>query len=383
LELQLFDETCFKLWRIKMPKSARIVDQNGFITIPNNPISKSGVFPYSGAAVGNFDEPNKIFNVYRAAKELDNEETLNSFKLLPFIEDHVMLGRSVDGKMPAEKKGVEGTTGNDAYFANDTVFSTIKIFSEGLTNTTDNGKKELSMGFYCKFTPSQGIFEGQSYDYIQTNIRGNHMALVDEGRMGRDVAVLDSMNFSFDAKEFFTAEDNQMTEEEKKALAEKEAKDAAEMKEKEDKEAKDAEEKEKSEKDKEAKDADEEKKKDDDDKKAGMDAIERVIQLEKKFSQLEKTHFKAVAGQFAQRDALASKLSHLIGSFDHAEKDLNEVAAYGVEKLGLKGVARGQEHAALAGYFHAKGEVQNQQSFGMDAKTTVTSNSMDAFLNGK
>jgi hypothetical protein len=39
---------------------------------------------------------------------------------------------------------------------------------------------------------SGGIFEGKSYDGVMRNIKGNHVALVHEGRAGHDVKVADS-----------------------------------------------------------------------------------------------------------------------------------------------------------------------------------------------
>ena len=38
-----------------------------------------------------------------------------------------------------------------------------------------------------------GVYEGHRYDGIMTNIRGNHVALVKDGRAGTDVVVQDAM----------------------------------------------------------------------------------------------------------------------------------------------------------------------------------------------
>ena len=38
-----------------------------------------------------------------------------------------------------------------------------------------------------------GTFNGQPYDGIMTNIRGNHVALVERGRIGRDALVADAL----------------------------------------------------------------------------------------------------------------------------------------------------------------------------------------------
>src|SRR5512146_542332 len=64
--------------------SARILDQNGFFEVKRNPISKVGVFPYSGRSIG-AENPDQIYRVYRPAEELGSAECIESFKLLPFV----------------------------------------------------------------------------------------------------------------------------------------------------------------------------------------------------------------------------------------------------------------------------------------------------------
>jgi hypothetical protein len=39
-----------------------------------------------------------------------------------------------------------------------------------------------------------GVYQGQHYDGIMTNLRGNHVALVENGRAGADCVVGDSAN---------------------------------------------------------------------------------------------------------------------------------------------------------------------------------------------
>ena len=171
--------------------SARIEDTNGWYEVKNNPLSKVGVFQYLGSEIGAPD-PQRIYNVYRPASELSSKACLDSFKLLPLVDDHTMLG-TVNGRKvtPAEKKGVHGVIGEDVSFAKNTLRGNIKVFSDSLKTAIDYGKKELSLGYKCKYEPCQGVFDGQSYDYIQKDIRGNHLALVQNGRMGKEVAVQD------------------------------------------------------------------------------------------------------------------------------------------------------------------------------------------------
>lgn len=169
--------------------SKREIDANGYITVKRNPISKVGVFPYLGKNISSSLEPNKIYWVLRPAEELGHPDTIESFKMVPIIEDHTMLGK---GATPAEVKGVEGTTGQQVELDGDILYSDIRIFSDSMKEKLNGGKTELSMGYRVgEWEPASGTFNGQMYDFIQRKIRGNHIALVDEGRMGKEVAVLD------------------------------------------------------------------------------------------------------------------------------------------------------------------------------------------------
>lgn len=175
--------------------SARQEDINGFIYIEKNPISKVGVFPYLGKSINRSLDPNKIYWVYRPAEELAKPETIESFKNIPIVNDHTMLGK---GATPAEQKGVDGVTGSKVVLEGDTFYSDLKIFSESMKQDLAAGKVELSMGYRVgQWEQATGTFNGQFYDFIQRDLRGNHIALVDEGRCGSEIAVLDG-NFVYD-----------------------------------------------------------------------------------------------------------------------------------------------------------------------------------------
>lgn len=166
------------------------IDYNDFWYIKDNPLSKVGVFPYLGKTISDELEPNKVYYVLRPEDELSKEETLETFKLIPIVDDHTMLGNK-EGMQPAEEKGVHGTSGMDVYYKDGIIYGDLKIFSESLKEEIENGKKELSMGYFCDYELKNGEYEGQPYQAIQRNIRANHIALVQEGRMGADVRVLD------------------------------------------------------------------------------------------------------------------------------------------------------------------------------------------------
>ena len=96
-------------------------------------------------------------------------------------------------------------------FDGNILYATVRIFSETLKSLIERGKKQLSAGYRCRYEKSSGFFNNLAYDYIQRDIRGNHIALVSEGRSGSDIAVLDSMAFDH----FDLALDKTETEESK------------------------------------------------------------------------------------------------------------------------------------------------------------------------
>ena len=175
---------------------SKIVDDNGFWEIKANPITKEGVFPYLGKSISPQLEPERIYQVYRGFDELSNPDTLKSFDGVPFINDHEMIG---DGFTRYDQRPAAGVLMNPTA-DNGMIRGDLKIFSEELKNAITNGKKELSLGYKCEYALVPGEWNGIKYDAIQRNIRGNHIALVNRGRMGADVRVYDS-GITMDAAE--------------------------------------------------------------------------------------------------------------------------------------------------------------------------------------
>ncbi len=172
----------------------KIIDHNNFWYIEKNPISKTGVFPYLGREIGYPGlEPNKIYYVLRSEQELMSPEAIKSFELLPITKGHRMLGPQEQGLTPAEKIPQQGIVGEKVFAEGDTLYANIKVTSEQAKNDINNGLKELSLGYFCRWVKETGEYKGQHYDFVQKNIRGNHLAIVPLGRMGHDVRVMDAL----------------------------------------------------------------------------------------------------------------------------------------------------------------------------------------------
>lgn len=366
--------------------SKRKHDKNGWVEIPMNPISKIGVFPYLGSEIG-APNPDQIYYVYRSEEELSRPETIDSFKLLPFVDDHEWLGANGTA---AEKKGIQGVIGEQVIYEAPYLKANLKILSNAALSTIDSGKIELSPAYDCDYEQSSGSFDGQSYDYKQVGIIANHLALVQEGRTGKDIRVLDHKTFTVDLKE------NTMTLAELlAAIAELSAEDKAKLldslKPTEDESPEEKTEDELTDSEEEAQasvlesvaevltaaaeqDADAV-------AEAAADIVEEAPALEeaaqamdsmrkqikKLQGQIQSMDEGAILKRIAKRDELVARVKPHTGTFDHAMMTHDAVAQYGVKKLGIK-CAPGTEAIALDAWLQGQKPVMSQKA--MDSKST-------------
>lgn len=395
------------------------VDHNDFWYIKDNPLSKVGVFPYLGKQISSELEPDKIYQVYRPAEELLSDETINSFKLLPIVDDHTMLGTE-PGMMPAEEKGVHGTSGSDVYGKDGKLYGDLKIYSETLKDEIEAGKKELSMGYFCDYELTPGTFDGRHYDAVQRNIRGNHIALVEEGRMGSDVRVMDRKITMDSMKEinsmvknakrgirrvFDEDVDKRELIREVMAIAAKPNEDFAggeeekietiakkleEMSYNRSESGSADDEDTPEEKDKQVSDNDdEEPKKDGEDEEPKPCAGDEDEDEEKKseIKELKESMDampKAVFAELAKRDRLYKTIQEKtgIGTFDCSLMTEKEVARYACDKLDL-GAAKGEEIAVLKGYLKAAKTSEIGYSLDSSVRSRGEDKAISKYLEGK
>lgn len=372
-------------------ESARRLDSNGFVTVEGNPISKEGVYDYLGSQIPGYDgNPDDIVKVYRPASELARPETIDSFKLLPFIDDHKWLGaKGIDpGTVP-----LTGITGEQIYFEAPYLRANLKVFSEEMKADIIAGKVELSPGYLYDVYLEPGVFNGQPYRYVQRNLRGNHLALVLTGRTGSDVAVMDSDDTLNQGKPKMTLEEllaaiGKLDDVAKAALlagiahmsdgtdapadASIPATDApADAPAPTDETPKPAA----------ATDADPQ------EPAKAMDnsvLLTRLAKLEGENNALRTQvqgmdSAETIVKKIGQRNELASRLSVHVGAFACDSMTIEQVAAYGIEKLGLKDIPKGAELATLNGALAVK-SAPVTVAFGMDSVVPDTANAVSDAL---
>jgi len=370
----------------------REYDTNGWFEVKDNPLSMVGVFPYSGRSISPDADQDRVYMVYRPAEELGTSECIDSFKLIPWIDNHVMLGSEEDGLTPSEAKGVQGVIGQDVYFDGSILRGNIKVFSEAMANLIANGKKELSCGYRCRYEYTPGVFEGVKYDYVQREIRGNHLALVENGRMGPDVAVLDHFTFTVDNKELLNmAEENKevgaekldMTLEEVHKFLEEVMPKLAKIQELTGQSFGSAGLEAVADEDTVKPDGDEEKPEGTTDAEGAEYCVGGQKTEEKEGERgagMDAAMIaKAVEAKVALKAKLYGQLSAHIGAFDSADMDLDKMAKYGCKKLGLE-APKETRVVALEAFLKGKGAPARSA---MDSAAPRKGNFVQRFLEGK
>ena len=172
--------------------SVRTMDDNGFMHVKISPFTKEQVAPYYGREIPGYREleldPEKIYYGYRPAEELSKPETVASINGIPVqLRHHAEFADA-----PARETRV-GATGTDAEWRAPYLLNSLVIFDADAQKAINSGAlRELSLAYHYRPEIKAGEFDGQHYDFIMRDIRGNHLALVEEGRAGADVLVYDS-----------------------------------------------------------------------------------------------------------------------------------------------------------------------------------------------
>jgi hypothetical protein len=90
------------------------------------------------------------------------------------------------------KKYSVGQTGDEVVRDGEFVRVPTVLMDNGAINDVRGGKKQLSLGYRAELDWQRGVTNGQEYDAVQTNIRANHLAIVDGARGGPMPCIGDS-----------------------------------------------------------------------------------------------------------------------------------------------------------------------------------------------
>jgi hypothetical protein len=161
----------------------------GFLRVPGN-VARSGVQEYLASELRLPGNPNRIVKVYRPPEEVFNSDSLSSYDGVDITINHP------DGLVNSKnfkKVSVGFIRGDGRRTDNDHVECDHIIKAQEAIDAVNSGKCELSAGYTAVYDHSPGVTtDGEEYEYIQRNIRINHVAIVDRARAGATARIFDN-----------------------------------------------------------------------------------------------------------------------------------------------------------------------------------------------
>jgi hypothetical protein len=169
--------------------SVRSIDADGRLHIAKSHISKATVNPYYGSEIPRSAElgldPNRVYYLFRDPLEL--ARSASTFARLPILSRHV----PVSAKAPRQEL-IVGAIGSDVEFNEPYLDADVSIWEAGaIAGIETDTVREFSCAYHYVPVMTPGEYHGQRYDGIMTEIRGNHLTLVESGRAGSDVLAAD------------------------------------------------------------------------------------------------------------------------------------------------------------------------------------------------
>jgi hypothetical protein len=136
-----------------------------------------GVFPY-------VQSDGSIRRELRAPEEVYHPDSIKSLSLAPLTDDHPTEAVTSDN-VAKYSVGTVGERVNEDMM-HGFISVSLSIQNKDVVQKVEDGKRGLSCGYKTDVIAQSGVWGGVQYDAIQTNIRYNHLAIVDEGRAGDD-----------------------------------------------------------------------------------------------------------------------------------------------------------------------------------------------------
>lgn len=166
-------------------KSNRYFDENGYLVIKDNKIAKAGVFEYLGREISDSLPETEIYKVYRPWAEL--EKTAKDFEGMPLKYGHEWVE-------PNKRDIKIGAVSGEVKLEEPYLIADIKIYDkDAIEEITNKGIVDLSPGYRAHYKQETGEYNGEKYEFKQEDIKYNHLAVVENGRSGKEVRINDEM----------------------------------------------------------------------------------------------------------------------------------------------------------------------------------------------
>jgi hypothetical protein len=157
----------------------------GFLICRNVPIARIGDQDYLESELVAGGSPTKIVKVHRPESEVFSDATIASFEGKPTTDDHPIELIDADNATTYARGHAQNVRRGSGEWS-DYLVADLHIIDESLIDKIRNGKREVSCGYTVDYD------DNGDGTYTQRNIRGNHIAIVDQGRAGHSAAIMDS-----------------------------------------------------------------------------------------------------------------------------------------------------------------------------------------------
>jgi hypothetical protein len=175
-------------------------------------VTRTGVFTY-------MNQDGTVRKELRHPDDVFMADSLDSMKMRPITDGHpeAKLVNSDNAKDLTVGYTGENVQADGQYL----VTSLLVTNKDAVANVTSKKRTELSLGYTVDLKKEDGIYGGERYDFRQTNIRYNHLALVDRARAGNVARIhldsADSARMIATDNDYFSnfnlIKENNMTEE--------------------------------------------------------------------------------------------------------------------------------------------------------------------------
>ena len=162
----------------------QIETAEGYLICRSVPIARTGDQQYTAREVMQDGDPGQTVTVHRRPEDVFAEETIASFEGKPVTDDHPPENVQAENFASYARGHVQNVRQAEDNLVGDVYITDAKLASD----VKHRIKREISCGYQCDLVP-----DGAG-GYYQTNIRGNHVAVVLRGRAGHDVAIHDAAN---------------------------------------------------------------------------------------------------------------------------------------------------------------------------------------------
>ena len=159
----------------------KVETSEGFLICRNVPIARIGSQDYLAHELQLDGDPNRMVKVNRYEADVFDKATVASFEGKPVTNTHPAEAVGPGNYTKLAKGHVQNVRREGDFIVADLYINDASLIEE----IQSGNKREVSCGYLCNYEP-----DGD--DYKQTHIRGNHVAVVQSGRAGREVAIKDA-----------------------------------------------------------------------------------------------------------------------------------------------------------------------------------------------